>query len=104
MTSCVASSDASASASPLNAEASAPVSLFVGQRFESFDELQHHLKLYESQNYVQFWCRDSRTVEAGQKRLSRPLSKRIKYYYITYRCIHGGKKFKSRGEGKRVSS
>lgn len=87
---------------PSTSETSA--SFFVGQLFHSFEELQSHLKLYESQNYVQFWCRDSRTIQAAQKRMNRPLSKQIKYYSITYRCIHGGKKFKPRGEGKRTTS
>ena len=81
-----------------------PASFFVGQQFQSFEDLQSHIKLYESQHFVQFWCRDSRTVQAAQKRVNRPLSEKIKYYQLTYGCIHGGKKFKARGEGKRVTS
>ena len=74
---------------------SALVSFFVGQQFRSFEDFQRHLKLYESQHFVQFWCRDSRTIQAAQKRLNRHLSDEIKYYELTYRCIHGGKKFKA---------
>ena len=85
-------------------EAEITATFFVGQHFESFNELQTHLKRYEKENYVQFWCRDSRTVEAAQKRVNRPLSKQINYYEISYRCIHGGKKLKARGEGKRRTS
>ena len=81
-----------------------PASFFVGQQFQSFEDLQSRIKLHESQHFVQFWCRDSRTVQAAQKRVNRPLSEKIKYYQLTYGCIHGGKKFKARGEGKRVTS
>ena len=78
------------------------VSFYIGQRFQLFDDLHSHIKRYEAQHFVQFWCRDSRTVQAAQKRVSRPLSDKIKYYQLTYGCIHGGKKFnKARGEGKR---
>lgn len=89
---------------PSDTNSSAVASFTVGQQFRSFEDLQSHLKLYESQHFVQFWCRDSRTVQAAQKRVNRSLSEKIKYYQLTYGCIHGGKKFKARGEGKRVTS
>ena len=38
-------------------------------------------------------------VEAAQKRVNRPLSKQIKNYEISYRCIHGGKSSKPEEKG-----
>ena len=80
------------------------VPFFVGQEFRTFEDLDAHIKKYESEHYVQLWRRDSRTVEAARKRMNRPLSDEIKYYEVTYLCIHGGKKFKARGEEKRATS
>ena len=81
----------------------APVSFSVGDKFPSFKQLEAKIKTYEEKNYVKFWKRDCRTIEAARKRMNRSLSENIKYYEVTYCCIHGGKKFKGRGEGKRSS-
>ena len=80
------------------------VSFAVGESFSSFQELESKVKLYEEEQYVQLWKRDSRTVQTAQKRMTRHLSEEIKYYELTLCCIHGGKKFKPRGEGKRATS
>ena len=82
----------------------AVVSFAVGESFGTFEELEVKIKAYEQRHYVQLWKRDTRTVQAAQKRLNSPLSERIKYYEVKYSCIHGGKNFKARGEGKRSSS
>lgn len=79
------------------------MSFSVGERFRSFDELEEMLKRYEESTFTKFWKRDSRTVEAARRRMDRPLADCIKDYEVSYRCIHGGRKFKARGEGKRVS-
>ena len=47
------------------------VSFSVGDSFESFDALQTKIKAYEQAHCVQFWRRDSRTIEAAKKRLDR---------------------------------
>ena len=44
---------------------------------------------------------DSRTIEAAHRRIDRPS---LKYYEVVYACIHGGRKFKSQGKGRRASS
>ena len=77
-----------------------PVSFSVGDKFPSFEQLEAKIKTYEEQNYVKLWKRDCRTIEAARKRMNRSLSENIKYYEVIYCCIHGGKKFKGRGEGK----
>lgn len=82
----------------------AVVSFTVGESFGTVEELETKIKLYEQQHYVQLWKRDTRMVQAAQKRLNRPLSEKIKYHEVKYSCIHGGKNFKTRGEGKRSTS
>ena len=76
----------------------------VGERFSSYTELEEKIRTYEQQTFCQLWKRDSRTIESAQKRLNHHLSENIKYYGVTFGCIHGGRRFKCRGEGKRVSS
>ena len=78
------------------------VSFYVGQKFSSFEDIKQHLKLYEEQKFVKFWRRDSKTIK--NKRVNRPIKSQLKYCNITYSCIHGGKKFKARGKGKRHTS
>ena len=80
------------------------MSFSVGQQFSSFSDVAKAIQDYENLTYCKLWIRDSRSVEAGRKRMSRYLSDTIKYYEITYCCIHGGKKFTARGEGKRSTS
>ena len=76
----------------------------VGDKFKLFDELQAKVHRYEELEFVKLWIRYSRTVTAAKKRVTRYLCSQIKYYEITYACIHGGKKFKPRGNGKRATS
>ena len=73
----------------------------IGDKFHSFEDLERKIKQYETKHYVKLWKRDSKTIETAQKRLDRVLCKNIKYYNLTYSCIHGGRSFKPRGEGKR---
>ena len=65
------------------------ISFAVGDSFHTFEELDKKIRLYEQCNSVQLWKRDTRTIQAAQKRMSRPLNERIKYYEIVYSCIHG---------------
>ena len=81
----------------------APVSFSVGDEFRSYDLLEEKIRDYEDQHYVKFWKRDCRTVDAARRRVNRALNDSLRYYEVTFCCIHGGKKFKARGEGKRSS-
>ena len=76
-------------------------SFVVGECFKSFAEVEKRVQEYEQANFVQFWKRDARTVEAARKRINRPLNDCITYYEIVFCCIHGGKRFTSKGKGKR---
>ena len=77
---------------------------FVRERFESFEQLQGRIQLYEQQHFVKLYKRDCKTIQAAQRRVNRVMNKHIKYYTVTFCFIHGGKKFKARGEEKRSSS
>ena len=65
----------------------------VGETFRSYKGLEEKVKLYEQRSYCKLWKRDSRTVEAARKRMSSHLADDIRYYEVTYGCIHGGRKF-----------
>ena len=82
---------------------SEPLSFSVGEEFRSYDLLERKITDYENQNFVKFWKRDCRTVDAARRRVNKALNDSLKYYEVTFCCIHGGKKFKARGEGKRSS-
>ena len=55
---------------------------YIGEGFKTFEELERKLKRYEVATSTKFWKRDSRTVSAARKRITRPLSDSIKYYQI----------------------
>ena len=61
------------------------------------------MKSFEAANATKFWIWDSRTIESARKRTNRPLLDCLKYYQVSFRCIHGGRKFKARGVGYCVS-
>ena len=54
----------------------------------------------KEQHCVKLWKCDCRTTNAAQKRVNKALSESLKYYKVTFCCMHGGKKFKDREEAK----
>ena len=80
------------------------VTFHVSEQFKSFQFLQEKISSYETENFVKLWIRDSRSIGAAQGRVKRKLREEIRYYELTYACIHGGKKFKPRGKGARKTS
>ncbi|KAH9360364.1 hypothetical protein HPB48_022559 [Haemaphysalis longicornis] len=86
--------------------------LTVGERFESFAELEQRItssneRITSTANSVQLWKRDARTIEAAKKRVVKIASKMpaaLKYYQLRFCCIHGGMKFVSSNKGARKSS
>ena len=81
----------------------ATASMFaVGDTFHSFEELSSAIRSYQITQKVQFYIRDSRTIEAASRRDTKKTFKReLKYAEITYHCIHGGKQYKPTSKGKR---
>ena len=86
-----------------NADEDERISFCIGERFKSYQQLEIQTQQYEQQHFVKLWKRDCRTIQTAQRCVNRALSEHIKYYEVTFCCIHGGKKFKARGEGKRSS-
>ena len=91
------------------AEISAPVAqstvaISVGDTFGGVEEFEAPLKAYKKESYVEFWRRDSRTIEAARRRgVNRPIKAELKYYELKY-CIYGGQVFKPSGKGTRSTS
>ena len=81
------------------------VSLAVGEKFESYDELKTKIKTYENSRSIQLCHSDSRTLEAAKKRVPRKVERAKKdlvYYHINLSCVFGGKRYQSKGSGKRL--
>ena len=77
----------------------------VGQRFSSFDELSQAIKQYQDENMCVLVTRDSRSVEAAQKRLANKiLNPALKYNDVKYACHHGGDYRKRGKKGERQTS
>ena len=85
--------------------ASQTVSFVLGDCFDSFSAVEERLKKYKAANYVEFWKRDSRTIEAAQRRRpNKVIKSSLVYYELRYCCIHGGKPFQPKGKGIRHTS
>ena len=76
------------------------VAFVVGEKFSSYDELKAKVSTYEKSR-----CRsDSRTLDAARERVPRKVEsakKDLVYYRINLSCVFGGKKYQSKGGGKR---
>ena len=76
----------------------------VGDKFSFFEALSTKVAAYEKSKCVQLYRRDSKTLENAKKKAPLKVdssNKALKYYYILYSCIFGGKKFHSTSKGKR---
>lgn len=58
----------------------------IGEIFIDFESLQSKIKLYQTQENVQLFKRDSRTVTHKSRPSNNKFNDRIKYYEITYNC------------------
>lgn len=76
----------------------------VGKKFSSFNDLERNVALFEAKNFVKFWKREARTIEAARKRVDRNMNPKLKYYELKYSCIHGGQKFRPKGKENRNTS
>jgi len=78
------------------------VGFAVGDRFDTFSEVDEKIRRYEKERFVQFYKRDSRKIESARKRAPhKNFKEEIVYSKLVFSCIHGGKKFKSKSVGKR---
>ena len=80
-------------------ESSVNDALTVGAKFQSFIELKNALNSFQKANFCQFYVRDSRTLQQAKKfspKLIQTVPEELKYTFVNYSCIHGGRYFKSR--------
>ena len=77
----------------------------VGNTFGSFSQLDESITDFQTENHVQLWKREARSISAAKARLTeRHIDPHLKYYELKYCCIHGGKQFTSDGKGKKTHS
>jgi zinc finger SWIM domain-containing protein 3 len=76
----------------------------IGDTFDTFENLEEKIKLYEDKNFVKFWKREAKTIVAAKKRVDRHLKPDLKYYQLRYCCINGGQGFRAKGTGARSTS
>lgn len=69
----------------------------VGDKFSSFEELSRGIKLYEGKVHSNYWIKDSKTLTSQIKSFPTGRCSKanpdLKYYFIRYHCIKGGRKF-----------
>ena len=73
--------------------------LQVGRKFESWNFAKKAIEDFQLKTCSQFYVRDSRTLAQAKKTTPKVVEKtreQLKYTFITYSCIHGGRSFKSR--------
>ena len=76
--------------------------VYIGQQFDDFSAFENAISQYHNNENVQFFKRDSRSLEAAKSRVSnKTFNPRIKYHEVTYHCIRSGNNFKPRGTGKK---
>ena len=73
--------------------------LQVGRKYESWDLAKKASEDFQLKMCSQFYVHDSRTLAQAKKttpRIVEKMKEQLKYTFITYSCIHGGRSFKSR--------
>ena len=76
--------------------------VLIGQQFDSFLAFDSFKERYQNTGYVQFYRKDSPTVEASAARCpKKTLNPAIKFYEANYHCVRRGKKHKPTGTGKK---
>ena len=73
--------------------------LQVGSKYGSWDSAKRAIEDFQLKTSSQLYVRDSRTLARAKKLTPLIVEKtkeQLKYTFITYSCIHGGRSFKSR--------
>ncbi|XP_065679758.1 zinc finger SWIM domain-containing protein 1 [Hydra vulgaris] len=74
----------------------------IGRAFSSFGDLKKAIETLQKTTYSQFYIKDSRSIASALKRTPGKIIKpELKYSYIVFACIAGGKKFVSKSKGRR---
>ena len=78
--------------------------LRIGNEYGTFEELMVAISAYEKANFVNFYKRNSRTIDGMKKRAkNRKFNPAIEYTELDFCCIHGGRNPKSKSRGQRPS-
>ena len=78
------------------------MSLKVGDSFRSYTDLEMYIRNYERDNNVQLTLRDTRMLENARHRAPNRVdgaNQLLKYYWVHYACVCGGKKYRSKSNG-----
>ena len=83
--------------------------LAVGMKFSSYNTLETAIKSYQEANFCQLWKRDCRTLAVHKKRgyltgKEQTVNEDLKYAYVNFSCVFGGRKYSSRNTGKRTNT
>lgn len=77
----------------------------VGDCFSDINDLEKRLEDYKRVHNVDFFKSDTKSLTAAKrtvpKRVENALPE-LKYYYLKYRCVHGGKR-NTKGTGQRMT-
>lgn len=76
-----------------------------GRKFDSYEEVSQSMEHFQIENFFQMYIRDSKTIKSYLKRRpSREIKEDLRYVYLHYCCVHGGKKFESKSTGARPNT
>ena len=80
--------------------------LKAGDTFDSFEAVEHAIKDYERASFVNMYISDSMLIDSRcavkkAPKMTAKAKSELKYHRIVYACIHGGRKFVSRSDGRR---
>ena len=82
----------------------------MGDSFPSIEAVKERIELYSKQTHVPLSISDGWTIQSAisRKRMSKSISEQkselLNYYEVKFTCIHGGRKDRKRGTGRRRSS
>lgn len=83
------------------------INLKIGEKFTSYEEVKAFIEFFQTSAYCQLHCYDSKRLSCPSLLKKCPnrirnAKKTLQYYFLEYRCIHGGK-YKFKGNNKRKS-
>ena len=79
----------------------------IGDKFDSFCQLEKFLSDLQTHSKVQLYRRDCKSLQSAQKRYPGRVGKaklELKYYFVEYCCVFGGRRHKSKSTGDRTNT
>ena len=82
--------------------------LRIGAKYKSFKDLECALKIFQQDNYVKLYRRNSRKIGTGSKyknmEVAESAADLLIYKELDYSCIHGGTNFSSISSDQRPNT